>query len=289
MRRVGAVQLLLVLIILCAPMGAAMAQEAGQPVAEQPLDSDAQAFLAGEEQAPEIEAPEEEEGIGWEEPQDMRFWMVGARWRMIMVPQWLLDAFFDFPEPGLLPRSVIVNQAFGLEFTTLKNNFAITGAVWWAGYDAHGEFVANEAGETDDPEWIDSDMHLLWFTANFTYNLMFANWVGMTFGAGLGLGVVLTGHVHRHEAYPDSDAEHGSHGRCDSAGNAGAGAPAGSDVFCENDGGHYNAFEDDVWPVYPWIDILIGFRFKVFRHLEINVEGGVGLGFIFGLRASYIF
>ncbi len=288
MQRVWPVQLLVVLIVL-APMGVAMAQEAGQPTGEQPLDSDAQSFLAGEEQQPEIEAPEEEEGIGWEEPQDMRFWMVGARWRMIMIPQWLLDAFFDFPEPGLLPRSVIVNQAAGLEFTTLKNNFAITGAIWWAGYDAHGRFIANEAGETDDPEWIDSDLHLLWFTANFTYNLMFTHWVGMTFGAGLGLGVVLTGHVHRHEAFQWDDAPDDTHhGECAGAGNAGMGHES-QNHMCETDGGHYNAHEDGVWPVYPWIDILIGFRFKVFRHLEINVEGGVGLGFIFGLRASYIF
>ena len=58
--------------------------------------------------------------------------------------------------------------------------------------------------------------------------------------------------------------------------------------LCES-GGYYNSADDRLWPVYPWINLLIGVRFKVFRHLEINVDGGVGLGFLFGARVNYIF
>ncbi len=295
----------IVLISLLAPAAVVQAQDAAEPAAsgeeggteaatpveppptgetgaagEEGVDAEAEAFLAGEEQQPEIAAPEEEEGIGWEEPEGMRFWMVGARWRMIMVPRWLLDAFMDFPSDGILPRSVIVNQAGGLEFTTLKDNFAIIGSIWWAGYSSHGEFIANETGETQDPEFIDSNLQALWFTASFMYNVMFTDWVGMNFGASLGLGVVLHGQVTRHAA--DTETTDG-YIRCDDEGD-----PSG---MCEpvDENGHYNSREDGVWPVFPWIDIMMGFRFKVFRHLEINVEGGVGLGFIFGARVNYIF
>ena len=73
---------------------------------EEELDEGAQAFLAGEEEAPEIEAPVEEQGIGREEPPNMAFWMVGGRWRMIMIPRWLLGAFFDLPSDSQLPRNV---------------------------------------------------------------------------------------------------------------------------------------------------------------------------------------
>jgi hypothetical protein len=300
MTRVGSIQMLVTVGALLAP-AAALAQEAGTPVdgpetteaaapeaapaaapeGEQPVDAEAEAFLAGEETQPEIAAPEEEEGTGWEEPRDMRFWMVGARWRMLMVPRWLLDAFFDFPHEEMVDN-VIINQAAGLEFTTLENNFAITGALWWAGFSSHGAFIANESGETDDPEFIESDMQFLFFTADFAYNVMFTNWIGMNFGAGLGLAVKLHGEVWRHEAYPDDD-EHWGYSRCDGVNDPNVN-------FCEGgDDSHYDDAEDAIWPVYPWMDIIIGLRFKVFRHLEINLEGRLSLAFSFGARVNYIF
>lgn len=250
--------------------------------AETPSDVDDEdaAFLAGEEEAPEIEAPEEERGIGWNEPADMRFWMVGARWRMIMVPEWLLDAFMDFPSGGIRPESVTVNQAAGLEFTTRKNRFSIIGGIWWAGYSTD-TFIAEEAGQTGDPEYIRSDINLLMFTVDFVHSYMFTDWIGITYGAGLGLGVKVAGDLHRHEARPND--ERTGYVRCASPGD-------GSDGLCENDqDGYYNETDDRVWPVYPWINLLIGIRFKVFRHLEINIDGGVGLGFLFGARVNYIF
>jgi hypothetical protein len=298
MTRVGSIQMLVTVGALLAP-SAALAQEAGTPVdgpetteaaapeaapaaapeGEQPVDAEAEAFLAGEETQPEIAAPEEEQGTGWEEPRDMRFWMVGARWRMLMVPRWLLDAFFDFPHEEMVDN-VIINHAAGLEFTTLENNFAITGAIWWAGFSSHGRFIANEAGETDDPEFIESDMQFLFFTADFAYNVMFTDWIGMNFGAGLGLAVKLHGEVWRHEAYPDDAGDYG-YSQCD--------ARSEPDVdFCRDD--DYNdGAEDAVWPVYPWMDLIIGLRFKVFRHLEVNLEGRLSLAFSFGARVNYIF
>lgn len=237
-------------------------------------DDDAEAFLAGDEEGPLIEAPEEEEGIGWDEPPEMRFWMVGARWRMIMVPDWLLDAFMDFPANGIQPPSVTINQAAGIEFTTRKNRFSITGAVWWAGYNSN-VFIANEAGTTGDPEYIESSINLLMFTVDFVHSYMFNDWIGITYGAGLGLGVKLAGGLERNEAYRDE----GEFARCERG---------TADSLCESDG-YYNENDPNVWPVYPWINILLGIRFKVFRHLEINVDGGVGLGFLFGARVNYIF
>jgi hypothetical protein len=275
------------------------AAEAGeqQPAAETGEtgeDADAQAFLSGHETeaAPEIAAPEQERGIGREEPPDMHFWEVGARWRMIMVPRWLLNAFFDFPgiESGAqLPRSVIVNQAAGGEFTWRHNRLSIIGAIWWAGYytqsqDTSGEatdgwFVANESGTTDDPEFIRSRISLLLFTVSFMHSYMFTDWVGITYGGSVGLGINLhsdhgTG-LYRHEA----EGSGSPYARCESA----------SGGLCESEGYYYPAQEDDVWRAYPWIDLMLGLRFKPFRHMEIDVEGGAGLGFLFGLRVNYIF
>jgi hypothetical protein len=254
-------------------------------------DESADRFLAGENDAPLIEAPAEEEGTGWEEPEDMRFYMVGARWRLLMIPRWLLGAFFSFPSESSgqqLPATVTVNQSAGLEFSTRRNNFNIVAGVWWAGYFSQsdyaddlgdGWFIAEEAGSSDDPEFIRSRIHLLMFTVDFLYSPMFTEWFGIYVGGGLGLGVNLAGSdggLDRDEAIGPSG---GPYDRC--------GTPTGG--VCESDGFYYPATEDDIWPVYPWINILVGLRFKVFRHLEINVDGGVGLGFMFGARVNYIF
>jgi hypothetical protein len=262
--------------------------EAGEAGSGETEDADAQAFLAGEETAPEIAAPEQERGIGRDEPHDMSFWEVGARWRLIMVPRWLLDAFFDFPGESSgtqLPRSVIVNQAAGGEFTWRRNRLSIIGAVWWAGYfsqsDDDGWFVANESGTVDDPEYIRSEIHLLLFTVSFMHSYMFRDWVGITYGGSLGFGINLhtgdngTG-LYRKEAQGSGSP----YSECP--------GPGGSSL-CESDGWYYPAQEDDVWRAYPWIDVMFGFRFKPIRNLEIDVEGGVGLGFLFGLRVNYIF
>jgi hypothetical protein len=246
--------------------------------AGQSLDADAAAFLAGEEEEPEIEAPVEEQGTGWEEPPDQRFWMVGARWRMIMVPNWLLDAFMDFPSEGGGPPFVI-NHGVGAEFTTRKNRFSITGAVWWAGYSTDGAFVATEAGDPSDPEFVNSDMQLLLFTADFVHSYMFTHWFGITYGAGLGLGVKVSGDVVRREASVQGNRVV----ECEAPGR-----PSSSDCEAQPDG-WYGEADDRIWPVYPWINLLLGLRFKAFRHLEINIDGGVGLGFLFGARVNYIF
>lgn len=277
-----------------AAAGAEGGGEATPPPAEGAAtgeDAEAEAFLTGTEQA-EIEAPEEEEGIGWEEPPDMRFWMVGIRYRTIFVPGWLLNAFFDFPgtESDQLSGPFIANHAAGVEFTTRKNNFSITGAVWWAGfwsaeagqaYEPRA-FLAMEEGDPTDPEYIESTISLLMFTADFVFSTMFTDWFGITYGAGLGVGINLGGEVIRTEAA----VEGGEYVRC-----AGPGVPDGS--YCEArggaDDGYYGTADTRVWPVYPWVNLLLGLRFKAFRHLEVNVDGGVGLGFLLGFRVNYIF
>jgi len=271
---------------------AAGSGEAGAaPTVEGQVDPEAAAFLSGTER-PEIEAPEQERGVGWDEPPDMRFWMVGVRHRTIFVPGWLLNAFLDFPEsPGDdLAGPFFANQAVGLEFTTRKNNLSIVGSIWWAGYwsaeagrsyEAR-EFLASEEDKTEDPEFIRSSLSLLLFSADFIFSTMFFDWFGITYGAGLGLGITL-GEVTRTEAYPSGD---GGHEHCVDAGNPRA-------DYCEprggEDDGYYDTRESRVWPVFPWVNFLLGLRFKPFRHMEINVDGGVGLGFLLGMRANYIF
>ena len=275
--------------------GEAPAPSAPAPAGEAP-DEGAEAFLSGTEQ-PEIEAPVEEEGLGWAEPADMRFWMVGARYRTIFVPGWLLNLFFDFPQwpNDETAGPFMANQAAGVEFTTRRNNFSITGAVWWAGYFSSeiGQsyrprtFVANEQGDPDDPEFIESTISLLLFTADFVFSTMFTDWFGITYGAGFGLGVKVGGGLIRTEAYPDRSAPTGFT-PC-----SGPNDPADPGGFCEArggvDDGYYGTEDSRVWPIYPWVNILLGLRFKAFRHLEINVDGGIGIGFLMGFRVNYIF
>lgn len=254
------------------------------------IDDGDEAFLQGTEQ-PEIAGPEEEQGIGREEPEGMRFWMVGLRYRMMMVPGWLLNLFFDFPgmTDNELGGPFMLNQAVGVEFSTRRNNFSITGSVWWSGYFSiqtnrsgdSREFLAIEEGDPDDPEFMESTMSVMFFTADFVYTFPILDWFGITLGGGLGMGVVF-GDLIRTEAYLDG----GEYQKC-------VGEQNPDSQMCERrggaDDGYYGTSDSRVWPVVPWVNLIVGLRFKPMRHFEINVDGGVGLGFFWGVRASYIF
>lgn len=266
-----------------------------QPLYSQYQENEEESFLKGEKDGTEISPPEKESSIVPQELKDKWYFMIGGLFRYIFFPSYLLEPFGDFPDGAKKPFAI--NPAGGASFIARKNKLDIVASLWWAGYMTN-PFLYAENGEADtDPEFIDNSLSLLLITTDFFYTVEIRSWIGFIFGGGLGLGIVL-GEIRRTEAIPLRTAINGNYEyegegegdrewvRCKQYNDSG---------FCElptgdpDSRGYYNDREGRVPPVVPWLNILIGMRFKPIHHLTIHIEGGFGIGWLTGIRVYYVF
>jgi hypothetical protein len=240
-------------------------------------DAEDEAFLQNEEKA-EIEAPEEEKDMDRHEDPDEQIFSLGARVRWIMIPEWFIKMFGVDTQRASRYESnlpLISNVGVGPEFTYRKDGFDITAAVWYAGLG--WDPISMKGSDQDENSWevVENDMHAILLTVDFIWSTSFTDWLAITYGAGLGLGIKW-GDIVETEATEAS----GGLEKCEEE-------DIGNDDWC-NEGEEYGKTYDKL-PVVPWIEFLLGLRFKPHRHVAIYVDGGFGLGFQVGTRAAYIF
>jgi hypothetical protein len=234
-------------------------------------------------------------------------WLVGARGGFVAVPQGFVRYFVDGGQDQL-------GGAVGVFAGYQRNAFEVTASVWWGDYSYDGEVIFEGPGDRNDPEFINNDLSLLVIEAQLVWAHWFTSWLGATVGAGLGLGVVL-GEVRRTEATPpmgpyagvDEVATDGFvHCRYDPA------DPQWSTPFCEPmcdatslaDGtcpprptstdddsflGYYDSVEKGIPSVVPWLNLLFGIRLLPHPRLQVDLQTGLGLGFLFIAKAAYRF
>jgi hypothetical protein len=260
-----------VLAILVAVPAGAGAQPADIPLAEE-----RQTSAPPPEAAEDPNSPREEKGTD--------YFFVGARYRLLMVPGWLVNLFaeaeeFDGPE----------NHAFGAEFTYRKDDFDIIGAIWWADYSADEGFFRGSGDPRTSMESIRSDLAGLIVSADFVWSYPISQVVAFTYGVEVGFMPVF-GSLVRQEAYEDN----GWHRCPDESAHDGAPPLGGNEQWCEPEsaGGTYGLDENgsggDVPSVVPWAALLrLGLRIKPHRNFMMRVEGGFGVGFFLGLAANY--
>lgn len=248
--------------------------------AQEQIDSSSTQYQQADQQTARQQTTAEEEDywLSLQEQTDKWYLMAGALLKCIFIPSYILDWFGDYPSGEDGP--FMVNPAAGASFTVRKNSFDIIASIWWAGYMSR-EFLYAETGEAQtDPEFIDNSLSLFLFTVDFMMSYDITPWFALEYGGGLGLGIVL-GEVRRTEAM----ASGGGWVPCTSPGSSG---------YCESTSGdddtrgYYNDLEDRVPPVIPWVNILLGARFKVHKNVSINIDGGLGVGWVLGLRVNYI-
>ena len=241
------------------------------------VDED-EAFLSDTEEA-EIEAPEEEKDIGLAEDPDTPYFGVGLRLRWIMIPEWFIKMFgvatARAPEnESNLP--LISNIGIGPEFIYRKGGLDITVAIWYAGLGWKDPISFKEKSKSGDSwEVVTNDIQAILITADFLWSTSLKDWFAITYGVGFGLGIPW-GDIIRTEATKESNGEN----KCTEA-------DWDVDEYCnrgEQDGETYDKLK-----VIPWINVLLGARFKPHRHIAIYVDGGFGLGFQIGTRAAYLF
>ena len=253
--------------------------EGGGQVEETQPDAD-QAFLTDSEKA-EIEAPEQDTDAGLKEDPEKPYFGIGLRLRWLMIPKWFVGLFnADIkvaPEhESALP--MISSMGIGPEFTYRKDGFDITAAIWYAGLGWDGPISFKGEGE-DGNSWevIENSLKAILITADFIWSTSIVDWFAITYGAGLGFGIPF-GDIKRTEA---TEASNGLE-KCRDPEDVGA------DDWCntEEEYGETYALPTGI---VPWINLLLGARFKPHRHVAIYVDGGFALGFQMGVRGEYIF
>jgi hypothetical protein len=258
----------------------ASAQEEEAPEGEEEALTEDEAFLAGEEAEPEIAPPEEDKTDGLAEDPDKQYFAVGLRLRWIMIPEWFIKMFgVDTRQSSANDRGLplISNVGIGPEFIYRKGGLDITAAIWYAGL-GWNDISMKGSGENDESwEVVENDMRAILFTADFIWSTDITPWVAITYGAGLGFGV-RWGDVVETEASAESNFLE----PCDGydINKPGCTEPIGEGEYGET----YDKFK-----AFPWIEFLVGARFKPHRNVSIYVDGGFSLGFQLGVRTQYIF
>ncbi|MDQ2642189.1 MAG: hypothetical protein M3020_00115 [Myxococcota bacterium] len=206
------------------------------------------------------------------------YYFVGARYRLIVVPKFIVGLFGD----GGKTVSV---QSGGAEFGIRKDGFEYNFGAWLAAYSMDPTtFKAKSDGE-DAWELVESKIKILYLTADFMWTHDFSPEFGLNYGMGAGLGLVF-GPLIRNQAYRAAD---GSYQECTGPGN-----PAVAD-YCGGDNDHYNDYEEPSWAdggskpvVFPWLAVQTGFRYKPHRNFVARLDAGFGLsGFFIGVGGDY--
>jgi hypothetical protein len=241
------------------------------------------------------------------DPAQGTHWTVGARMGLVSVPAGLLHAFVDGGRGT-------VGAAPGAFFSYQRGLFEVSGSIFWGDYRYGEEAIFDTAGDRNDPEFVVNDLSLLVFEADFVWAHWFTRWLAATYGAGLGLAVVL-GEVRRTEATPPTGpyadvAERPTNGfvhcrydpsdeswttpfcepMCDEESLANGTCPPrrspseGDDLL-----GFYDTKEDRIPPVLPWVNVLLGLRILPHPHFQVDLQAGFGVGFLFVSRLAYRF
>ncbi len=290
----------------CGAVGLALAMSATTALAVEPaevsLDEEASADSASTDEAlpgddtsesvdkdsehegktPEEEAPVSEDVAGSPvEKKGETYYFVGARYRGIILPQFMMNMFADGGQ------TLYVNS-FGAEFGIRKDDFEIIPSIWYADY---GMDPTPFKSKTDPPEaWelVESNLSVLFLTADFLWSTPIAPEFAINYGAGAGFGFVF-GDIIRNDAYfPNGAATDDGSGLV-----ACTGPNAPPVAGCPVDG-QYD-YNEPSWTnggskpiIFPWLVVQTGARYKPHRNFVARLDLGFGTsGFFFGLGADY--
>lgn len=257
------------------------APAAAEPAGTAPASDDA-AFLDGQKTPEEqmLAAPAADESTSRAEDPGKPYYLVGLRLRWIMIPTWFIDMFGVDIQTNDGRHLLINNVGVGAEFTYRKDDFDITAAIWWAGLSWKDGVAFKESGEEPNSwEVVDNNLSALIFSADFIWSTPLADWFAITYGAGLGVGVPLAKNnspfVRTESRSPDALSKCTEH-------------DIGENPWC-NTGEQYGEKYKLPTGIVPWVNFLVGMRFKPHRNVALYVDTGFGIGFQLGVRGGWVF
>jgi hypothetical protein len=270
-----------------------------------------QELLTDEQAIAEEEATDEkfrESTDPYEDPKKSYFF-VGAAWRYVIMPQFMLQWFLD-----AAPTLATTGSFFG-EFGYRKNGFQVVAQVGWMKWNFKGPFQAS-GDPSEDTEWLIGKFNMLQGTAAITWSTSFTDWFAVEYGVEAGIAGVI-GDLTRSEAYHGAD---GKWKACPTYWANQAGWPGGvrdgdSMIYCdtpvatnggatpptnESDeiGAHYNVkakhgiSNGGIPRAVPILGPRVALRFKPIHQLVLRVDVPLPLfpyGFVGGLSAQFGF
>jgi len=259
----------------CADEGCAALKECavGGTDAEQ-KKKDEEAWLKGQEKKEEVLAPVKDTKTRVDEEKKKWYYSIGFRGRFHAVPAFFYSRWVS----GAVDYYA---YAVGIEATFRTRLLDITPAVWFHDFSFNESAIMKEKGDSyTEYEYLDNKMRLVMITVDFMNSVKLLKWLHFTYGAGVGIGIPVT-HIKRTEVYR-TQTNPDKYEKCAGPGNP----PTAAAGECD-EGGSYN--QNDPWPVYPYLNILLGLRFRPVPNFVANFDFGVGTGFILGGRFSYMF
>lgn len=267
---------------------AAAPADAAAP-AEAPTDAapaDAEPAPAGAATAPDKDSglvADAEAGGSPVELPGKTYLFVGARYRAIIVPKFMINLFGD-------GGATVLVHGFGPEFAIRKNAFEYNLSIWYAGYGLDN--VAFKAKDDGPRAWevIDSELKSVFITADFLWSQDFSPEFSLNYGLAGGFGIIF-GDLYRVQAYPGPGAnENTGEGfvRCN-----GPGDP--NFDYCDESNQHYAGHAEPSWAdggskpiLFPWLVLQTGLRYKPHRNFAARFDAGFGTsGFFLGVGVDY--
>lgn len=217
------------------------------------------------------------------------YMFLGARYRAIIVPKFMMNLFGD-------GGKTVVVHGFGPEFAFRKNAFEYNLSAWYAGYGmADTPFKAKDDGEKAW-ELINSKLKSVFLTADFLWSQDFSPEFALNYGLAGGFGIIF-GDLLRVQARPGSDSADPNTGagfvRC--ANNKDAADTLKGGGFCDDSNEHYAGYPEKSWAdggskpiLFPWFVLQTGVRYKPHRNFAARFDAGFGTsGFFLGLGLDY--
>jgi len=197
---------------------------------------------------------------------------VAARLVWVSVPSWLLNQFTKKNVP-------LSSWGTGIQAFRRKGNFDIALAFNYLNMSpANGNWLGSSADPTTDVSYLQFQSFVMYgFDASFIWHAFFTDWVGLHYGAGIGIGI-LGGHIQRTKALD---------GNCTAAN-------AGDPTQCtHNSAASMMSVENlqDVPAAVPILNAVLGVDFRVptLRGWEARLEGGFYDAFFLGGGVGYTF
>jgi hypothetical protein len=211
------------------------------------------------------------------------YMFVGARYRAIIVPKFMINLFGDGGETVLV-------HGFGPEFIIRKNAFEYNLSIWYAGYGM--DRVAFKAKDDGVEAWelVRSEIKSIYLTADFLWSQDFTPEFSLNYGLAGGFGIIF-GDLERLQSEPDPNG--GSNP------NTGEGfivcRGKGINNYCDTSNDHYDGFTEPSWAdggskpiLFPWFVLQTGLRYKPHRNFAARFDAGFGTsGFFLGIGLDY--
>jgi hypothetical protein len=212
------------------------------------------------------------------------YMFVGARYRAIILPKFMMNLFGDGGKTLLV-------HGFGPEFAFRKNAFEYNLSAWFASYSMDNTpFKAKDDG-ANAWELVNSNLKSLFLTADFLWSQDFSPEFSLNYGLAGGFGIIF-GDLSRWQAEP------GPNGGDD---NTGEGfvpcATKGSNAYCDASNNHYKSkgYTEPSWTdggskpiLFPWFVLQTGLRYKPHKNFVARLDAGFGTsGFFLGLGLDY--